>query len=89
MYFVEWAPSALGELASIWADADSVGRADITAAAREADSILGGDPELAGESRPGRQRILFVAPLGMTFKVQARIRLVRVVEVWQFRKRGR
>jgi hypothetical protein len=86
MFTVRWKRSALNELAAVWTEADSDQRQDITAASERIDRLLQGDPEHQGESRPGERRILFVPPLGRTFRVQKRASTVFVLHVWRFRQ---
>jgi hypothetical protein len=88
MFSVEWAASAVDELAAIWTAAGSDERASITDATRQIDSVLRVDPELAGESRGGTRRVLLAPPLGIIFSVRAPDRAVRVLQVLRFRRRG-
>ena len=53
----------------IWVEAPSSLRARITDTVREIDRELRRDPVAIGESRSGRSRIAFVAPLGLLFRV--------------------
>jgi len=64
MFRVEWIQSALDELTTIWLQAPAAQRAAITSASHSIDRLLETDPHNAGESRPGGNRVLFVAPLG-------------------------
>ncbi|HEX7449404.1 MAG TPA: hypothetical protein VF306_17745 [Pirellulales bacterium] len=66
---VEWKKTAIDELASIWSSANSTDRRAITAAAREIDELLKADAPAQGESREGDRRIMFVAPLAATFRI--------------------
>lgn len=84
MFRVRWKQSALDELTALWMAADSEGRREITAAAHRIDQLLQGDPEDQGESRPGGRRILFVPPLGLLFRVDAALSVVRVLHVWHY-----
>lgn len=88
MFSVQWTPAALNELAALWTEADSAERQSLTDATREIDSALRLSPQSAGESRDEPRRILFVPPLGVTFKVQPLDRTVRVLRVWRLRRRG-
>ena len=81
---VEWTEEALNELAAIWTAAESTDRAAITAAANAVDAQLQRDPLHAGESRVRDERILFEAPLGVTFSVQNDSSSALVLHVWQF-----
>ncbi len=80
-YSVLWTPDAENDLASIWVVADN--RADVTAAGDEIDAILREDAHLKGESRHGRLRILFVAPLAIDFEVMQDDCIARVLTVWR------
>lgn len=88
MFQVEWLQSALDELAAIWMNADSGLRQAITAAAHQIDLILETDPLGESESRPEGRRVLFVSPLGLTFRIEADGQTVTVLRVWLFRTRG-
>lgn len=88
MFTVRWERRALNELATVWTDANSDKRRDITAASRRIDLLLRGDPAQQGESRSGGRCVLFVPPLGITFQVNRQSALVSVLHVWQFRQRG-
>ena len=81
-YTVVWLESAESELAAIWNDAAD--REHVALAANEIDLRVRIRPSVEGESRTGNRRILLVAPLGVTFEVEADDRLVRVLEVWRF-----
>ena len=83
-YTVIWLESAEAELTELWLNASN--RDQVTSAASEIDVRLRTNPEIEGESRSGERRILLVAPLGVTFEVNPEDRLVRVLEVWLFRR---
>jgi len=84
MFSVQWAPSALRDLAEFWADADSSTRLHITKAVREIDRILENNAESAGESRDPGFRILLVAPLGVEYALHVPEKSVYVIRVWHF-----
>jgi plasmid stabilization system protein ParE len=88
MFQVRWEDTALGELAAIWVAADSALRRLITAATNRIDQQLQTDPLGDSESRPGGRRILFVSPLGITFRIEADGQTVSVLRVWLFRRRS-
>ena len=88
MFRVDWAQSALNELAGLWTQADSAMRQAITAASQQIHQRLESDPLNEGESREGGQRILFVFPLGVLFEVDQQQAVVRVLQVWSYRRRG-
>jgi hypothetical protein len=84
-YRVFWVPAAEQELVQLWVEARQ--RRQVTAAANEIDSRLAGAPSDEGEDRGPGRRILLVPPLGVTFEVIPDDRLVRILDVWQFRSR--
>jgi hypothetical protein len=55
----------------------------VAAAGDEIDAILREDAHLRGESRQGRVRILFIAPLAIDFEVVQDDRVARVLTVWR------
>jgi hypothetical protein len=80
---VVYLPAAEQELAALWVDPAS--RADVTDASNRIDRLLQRDPEKVGESREETdQRILFVAPLAVLFRVSPDDCLVQVIHVWKF-----
>ena len=85
-YRVSWVPAAERELAELWLDAPH--RPEVSDAANEIDARLRVTPADEGESRAHGRRILLVPPLGVTFEVFPDDRFVRVLDVWQFGKRG-
>lgn len=88
MFRVEWLSSALSELAEIWTREDAALRQAITAATAQIDQKLRLDPSLQGESRSGGRRVLFEAPLGITFRVEQDQQTAIIVRVWLFRRRA-
>jgi hypothetical protein len=87
MALVRWEQSALDELADMWVRADSAGRQATSADAREIDRRLQAGPDQEGESRPSGNRVLFVPPLGVSFRVSAGGTVASVLHVWRFRRR--
>lgn len=85
-YTVLWKKNAEDELAEIWIDAAD--RESVTRAAYEIDRRLRVAPTTAGESRDPGQRVLLIAPLGVTFQIYEEDRIVRVADVWRFRVRS-
>lgn len=80
---VVYLPDAEQELAALWVDPAS--RADVTDASNRIDRLLQRDPEKVGESREEPdQRVVFVAPLAVLFRVTADDRLVEVIHVWKY-----
>ena len=82
MYRVQWLQSAMDRLSAIWVEAHASLRARITQATNEIDRELRMDPVNLGESRSEKSRIIFVAPLGVLFRVDPEDRLVVVERVW-------
>ncbi len=70
MFRVRWEERALRELTDLWTRADSMRRQAITGAAHHIDEKLRRRAADVGESRGSRQRILFVGPLVITFRVE-------------------
>ena len=76
---VEWSARALAELAEYWTNGDSNRRAALTQAAGQIDALLTADAIHEGESRGNGRRIVFVAPLAVTFFVNERLKIVTVL----------
>ena len=76
---VTWHPDARNELAQIWLAAED--RAAVADAANRIDTVLGDDPEAAGDDFYG-DRILVELPLAVTFTVSAEDLWVQVLQVW-------
>jgi len=89
MFLVEWLQSVLDELARLWTEADSALRKAITAASHEIDQRLQRDPHNEGESRSMGRRIMFVAPLAVTFRIEPDGKTITIVDVRLFRPRSR
>jgi hypothetical protein len=86
IFHVEWLPHAVDELAAVWIQTDSTGRRAITEATNIIDKTLRDDPFGSSESREDEDRVFFVFPLGVMFKVDLDTRIVRVEQVWQYRR---
>lgn len=84
-FVVRWKQNALDDLAMMWLNAVSWDRRIITAAAREADRMLRRDPYAESESREADLRIMFVAPLAITFRVDQAAGKVEVLRIRRFR----
>jgi hypothetical protein len=70
-FAVKWHRQAIRQLAAAYMAALAVGRGTaVTAASAQIDVLLAHDPDTRGESREGRKRVLFVAPLVVDFVVQ-------------------
>ncbi len=86
MFRVEWLQAALDQLAAAWVLADSELRLAITRSVHLVDKHLRQDPLRMGESRGPGERIYFVAPLAVTFRVNKGNRVVTVLSVRTFRR---
>jgi hypothetical protein len=89
MFRVQWLAEAVEELARIWTDADSTLRQAVTAATQALDEELRLNPFRQSESREDERRVLFLYPLAARIKVDLEQRIVWVLHVWQFRRRGK
>jgi hypothetical protein len=88
-YRVQWERQARDELGTSWLKADSALRRAITEAAHAIDQELSQDPFRSSESREAGRRVLIVAPLGVTFRVDEPDRVVYVLRLWSFTRRGK
>jgi hypothetical protein len=70
MFRVRWSNRALAQLAELWNQASQPDRWSITQANHEAELRLRRNAPTEGESRPRGGRLLFVPPLGITFRVE-------------------
>jgi plasmid stabilization system protein ParE len=89
MMQVEWLESALNDVTAIWTRADRRRRQAITAAGHEIDQRLRRNAANEGESRSGRQRILFAEPLTITFQIELDGHTVTVLNVRESRRKKR
>jgi hypothetical protein len=87
MFRVRWRRSALNELAEAWLQANATLRQAITAATGQVDQRLREDPRHEGESRPRGRRIMFVAPLAVTFRIERDGQMVSVLHARVFNQR--
>jgi hypothetical protein len=87
MFTVRWKRSASNELADLWTRGDSATRQAITEATDRIDRALARDPENQGESRQPGVRVFFEFPLGVRFEIDAEHSIVRVLQVWSYRRR--
>lgn len=88
MFRVEWIQAALDDLARIWVPADPGLRQAITTATHTLDQELRKDPYRQSESRGDDERVLFAYPLAAQIEVDLRQRIVWILHVWRFRRRG-
>lgn len=87
MFEVRWLQSALDDLAERWMQADGALRAAITSSVNAVDHRLSRNPTSQGESREGKERVLFVGPLGVLFEADDDSSRVYVIHVWLVRRR--
>ena len=78
---VLWTPSAEGQLARIWLDADD--RQAVRAAADSLDTEMSQSAMSVGESRSGGVRVAFATPLAVELEVVEQDRIVYVLSVWR------
>lgn len=86
MYDVEWSADALSAISEFWQSSPENMQKAIRAAAIAIHERLRRSADSEGESRPDGRRILFEAPFGLLFRVNAAARSVVVVKVWPFRQ---
>lgn len=79
-YTVACTKAADGELAAIWIAAED--REAVSIAAHEIERALHEAPLDHGESREDNQRIMFVAPLGVRYLMQAEDLRVVIIQFW-------
>jgi hypothetical protein len=79
MFEVHWTDRADDELAAAWLSAADP--AAVTRAAERVELYLARDPLGQGESRSGANRLLFVRPLSVLYRVDESARVVWVVTV--------
>jgi hypothetical protein len=53
----------------------------ILVAMSEVESLLHNEPEFVGESREADKRLLIVGPLAVTYKINSRDRIVKILRV--------
>jgi len=88
MYRVRWARRALDELASLWAQGDANLRRAITSASHTIDQRLRKDPYNEGESRSHGERITFVPPLSVRFRIESDGHAISILQVRLIRQRS-
>lgn len=79
-YTVVWKPEAERRLAELWMEADDPEQ--LSDAANLIERELRVNPGAVGEQRIGSIRVVFVAPLGVFFRVSSEDRQVLVLSVW-------
>lgn len=79
MYKLRWYKSVSHKLLDRCARAQQPLRDAILDAMGDVETILGNEPEFAGESRDEGKRFLIVGPLLITYKIDHRNRIVSIV----------
>jgi len=80
-YTVVWLKPAQDHLADIWVAAAD--KSAVSFASNAIDVILGQDPYANSKSKADNERVLFVDPLGVVFKVSDDDCMVTVSAVWR------
>jgi hypothetical protein len=80
MYTLRWRKSVSRKLLDRCAFAEQSLRDAILDAMAEVEEILRDEPEFAGESRDRGRRFLIVAPLSITYKIDAKSRIVTILQ---------
>jgi hypothetical protein len=84
-YRVEWLESAEEELAAVWLR--SAYRRELTLSSATLDRMLEYDAHEIGESREPGIRFINLWPIGINFSADEATRVVKVVHVWEYRRR--
>ncbi len=85
MFNIYRSQEAVTPLREVWEQADDDLREAILNASRLVNLRLHDNPHGEGESRDGRTRILFQAPIGVLYEVDDDKKLVSIVRSWAFR----
>jgi hypothetical protein len=88
MFQVIFSRASLDEVGAQWAGADDEGRLAIGTAFQQIIHQLRTDPYGESESRADNRRIMFVAPIGVSFEVDDVNQIVNVFTLWVFRTGG-
>jgi hypothetical protein len=89
MYSIYRSEASTFSLRQTWNQADEQQQRAIFSASHQIDEELKIDPHKKGESRPGRKRVLFQAPLAVLYRVDHSRKLVRIIRTWTFTVRTR
>jgi len=84
MFAIYRSPESMAALRETWENADEGLRQSILEASHRLDRQLYNTPHKRGESRDGRTRIIFHAPIAVTFEIDAAKQLVRVLRSWVY-----
>lgn len=80
-YTVVWDSSAIDELATMWAEAPSFVRGQITRAVDDIEAALQRRPEDLGESRRENVRLVIALPIAIVYELFPDDRQVRVLAI--------
>jgi hypothetical protein len=81
MFRIRWPKSVNRKLLDASAKADAPQLTAILSAMSEVEAMLQNEPEFGGESRDAEKRLLIVDPLLITYKIDLRRRIVKIVRV--------
>jgi hypothetical protein len=80
-YTVTWLPAAEADLTSLWIQA--LDRPVVTLAADHIETVLRINPYAHSEVHAGKDRLMYVGPLGIAYTVSDEDCLVTVWNVWR------
>jgi hypothetical protein len=88
MFTVNLSSESIAELYDAWVDRGTATRVELESALAVLCRLLQQDPAGHGESRGGRERVVFADGVAATYELCPERRIVRVLRAWAFR-RGR
>jgi hypothetical protein len=80
-YTVYWSKAASDSLAEIWLALDSAKRSQLNQLISDIEELLRFEPEQQGESRDENRRIIFAAPLIITYRAVPERQTVQILFV--------
>jgi hypothetical protein len=86
MYSIDMPEIAMAELVDAWSAGLPWLSAEVEVGLLDLQRRLEQDPASQGESRGGRERIVFAGGVAATFEVDPQRRLVRILRAWPFRR---
>ena len=81
MFSIRWPKAVNRKLLEASANADGPGLSVLLTAMADIESHLHNEPEFVGESRDADHRLLIINPLSVTYKIDFRHRIVKIVRV--------
>ena len=81
MFRIRWPKSVNRKLIDATAKAKGPRLSALLTAMSEVESMLQNEPEFVGESRDADKRILIVDPLYVTYRIDSRNRIVKILRV--------